>query len=59
MKKASCFVFLFFVNYIIFQSGKFVKSPTWSVDSFEIEHGSAHFHIEHHLNRLSHEYIQL
>jgi len=40
-----------------FQSGKFVQPPTRSLDSPYTEYGIPHFHIEHCLNRLPHEYI--
>ena len=44
-------------NSTIFQSGKFVQPPTRSQDSPYTEHGTPHFHTEHRLNRLPHEYI--
>ena len=36
---------------------KVVKPPTRSLDSPYTEHGNPHFHTEHRLNRLPHEYI--
>ena len=44
-------------NSTIFQSGKFVQPPTRSLDSPYTKHGTPHFHTEHRLNWLLHEYI--
>ena len=46
-------------NSTIFQSGKFGTPPTHSLDSPYTEHSNAHFHTDHHLNQLPHEYIKL
>ena len=43
----------------IFESGKFIKPPTCSLDSPYTEQGNPYFHTEHHLNHLTHEYIKL
>ena len=40
-----------------FLKWKVVQPPPRSLDSPYTEHGSPHFHIEHHLNWLTHEYI--
>ena len=45
-------------NSTIFQSGKFFKPTTCSLDSPYTEHGNPHFHREHHPNQLTHEYIK-
>jgi hypothetical protein len=59
MKNASCFIIFCLVqkNSTISQSGKFVQPPIRSLDSPYTEHGTSHFHTEHHLNRLPCEYI--
>ena len=59
MKNACCFIFFCPIqkNATIFQSGKLVQTPTRSLDSPYTEHGNLHFHTEHRLNRLPHEYI--
>jgi hypothetical protein len=44
-------------NSTIFESGQFVQPPTRSLNSSYIEDGTPHFHIEHRLNWLPHEYI--
>jgi hypothetical protein len=43
-------------NSTMFESEKFVQSPTRSLDSPYTEHGIPHFHTEHRLNRSPHEY---
>ena len=61
MKNASCFIFLFYVqkNSTIFQSGKFVKCPTCSLDSPPYtEHDNPQCYKKHHMNRLTHEYTE-
>ena len=37
----------------------FVKPPPCSLDSSWTEHNIAHFHTQHHLNKLTREYIYL
>ena len=41
-----------------FSKWKVVKPPTCSLDFPHTEHGNSRFHREHHLNRLTHEYIE-
>ena len=59
MKNASCFIFFCLVQKTstVFQSGKFVQTPTRSLDSPYTEYGTLHFHTERRLNQLPHEYI--
>ena len=40
-----------------FSKWKVVQTPTRSLDSPYTEHGNLHFHMEHRLNWLPHEYI--
>ena len=40
-----------------FPKWKVVQIPTRSLHSPYTEHGTPHFHIEHRLNQLPHEYI--
>jgi hypothetical protein len=57
MKNASSFILFCLVQNIpqFFKVESFVQPPTHSLPY--TEHGTPHFHTEHHLNRLPHEYI--
>ena len=57
MQVVSCFFALYKKNSTVFESRKFVQPPTHSLDSPYTEHDTLHFHPEHLLNRLPHEYI--
>ena len=56
MQVVSCFSALY-KKFYNFSKWKAIKPPTRSLDSPYLEHGNPHFHIEHRLNRLPHEYI--
>ena len=53
------FLFLFFLNATIFQSGKFVQLPTRSLDFSYTKHDDPHFHKVRRRNRLLCEYINI
>ena len=55
MQVVSCFSALYKKIYG-FSKLKAVKLPTRSLDSSYAKYGDPHFHTEHRLNRLSHEY---
>ena len=59
MKNASCFIFrLPCTKNSTISKWKVVQTPTSSLDFPYTEQGSPHLHTEHHLNRLTHEYIK-
>ena len=60
MKDASCFIFFMPYtkkNATFFSKWKVVRPLTQTLDSPYTKHGNPHFHTEHRLNWLPHEYI--
>ena len=58
MKNASCFIFFCPIQKMLqFFKVEVVQPTTCLLDSPYTEHGTPHFHTEHRLNRLPHEYI--
>ena len=57
MQVVSYFSALYVKNAMIFPKWKVVQIPTHSLDSPYTKHDNPHFHTEHRLNQLPHEYI--